>query len=129
MPLDGSSSQEPPSPFSARPGVGRSTIANRLLDQERLRTTEVRLCDSRGRHTTVRRELILPDTGARIDTPGMRELQLWAGHESVDAVFDDLAAVAENCRFRDCTHSGEPECTIAQALEVGLVDAARWASF
>jgi ribosome biogenesis GTPase / thiamine phosphate phosphatase len=111
-------------------GVGKSTIANRLLGEERFATSEVRMCDSRGRHTTARRELTpLPETGALIDTPGMRELQLWAGPESVDAVFGDIAAIGESCRFRDCTHSGEPGCAVAAALEQGEVDAARWASF
>jgi ribosome biogenesis GTPase len=71
----------------------------------------------------------MPHTGALIDTPGMRELQLWAGPESIDAVFDDIAAIAENCRFRDCTHSGEPGCAVAAALDRGQVDTGRWASF
>ena len=111
-------------------GVGKSTIANRLLEKERFRTYEVRIQDSRGRHTTVRRELTpLPHTGALIDTPGIRELQLWAGPESIDAVFDEIAAIAENCRFRDCSHSGEPGCAVAAALERGQVDTDRWASF
>jgi ribosome biogenesis GTPase / thiamine phosphate phosphatase len=111
-------------------GAGKSTIANRLLGEERFRTGDVRMHDSRGRHTTVRRELTpLPQTGALIDTPGLRELQLWAGTESVDAVFDDIAAMAANCRFRDCTHSGEPGCAVAAALEDGRVAADRLASF
>ncbi len=111
-------------------GVGKSTIANRLLGEERFRTAEVRMWDSRGRHTTVRRELTpLPHTGALIDTPGMRELQLWAAPESIDSVFDDITAIAEDCRFRDCTHSGEPGCAVAAALDRGQVDADRWASF
>ena len=111
-------------------GVGKSTIANRLLGEERFRTGDVRMRDSRGRHTTARRELTpLPQTGALIDTPGMRELQLWVRPESVDTVFDDIAAIAEGCRFRDCTHSGEPGCAVAAALDRGQVDAGRWASF
>jgi ribosome biogenesis GTPase / thiamine phosphate phosphatase len=111
-------------------GVGKSTIANRLLGEERFRTGDVRMQDSRGRHTTVRRELTpLPQTGALIDTPGMRELQLWVRPESVDAVFDDIAAIAEGCRFRDCTHSGEPGCAVAAALDRGQMNAGRWASF
>jgi ribosome biogenesis GTPase / thiamine phosphate phosphatase len=111
-------------------GVGKSTIANRLLGEDRFLTREVRLHDSRGRHTTVRRELTpLPQTGALIDTPGLRELQLWVGQECIDAVFDDITALAEDCRFRDCTHSGEPGCAVASALESGLVDPGRWAGF
>jgi len=111
-------------------GVGKSTIANRLLGEERFRIGDVRIEDSRGRHTTVRRELTpLPQTGALIDTPGMRELQLWVRPESVDTVFDDIAAIAEGCRFRDCTHAGEPGCAVAAALDRGQVNAGRWASF
>jgi ribosome biogenesis GTPase len=111
-------------------GAGKSTIANRLLGEERFRTGDVRMRDSRGRHTTVRRELTpLPHSGALIDTPGMRELQLWTGPEGVDAVFDDIAAIAAGCRFRNCTHSGEPGCAMAAALDRGQVDADRWASF
>ncbi len=111
-------------------GAGKSTIANRLLGEDRFRTAEVRAHDSRGRHTTVRRELTpLPQTGALIDTPGMRELQLWTGTESVDAVFDEITSIAAGCRFRDCTHSGEPGCAVAEALERGEVDTNRWASF
>ncbi len=111
-------------------GAGKSTIANGLLGEERFRSGEVRMSDSRGCHTTVRRELVpLPVTGAIIDTPGLRELQLWTGPESVDAVFDEIAALAGNCRFRDCTHSDEPGCAVLAAVDCGQVDAARWASF
>jgi ribosome biogenesis GTPase len=111
-------------------GVGKSSIANRLLGEERFRTREVRMRDSHGRHTTVRRELTpLPGSGALIDTPGLRELQLWLKSENVDAVFDEISAIAGNCKFRDCTHSGEPGCAVAAALEGGQVDAGRWASF
>jgi ribosome biogenesis GTPase len=111
-------------------GVGKSTIANRLLGEERFRTRDVRMWDSRGRHTTVRRELTpLPESGALIDTPGLRELQLWVSPESVDHVFDDIAAIAEGCRFRNCRHMGEPGCAVAVSLERGEMDAGRWASF
>ncbi len=111
-------------------GVGKSTIANRLLGEERFETAEVRSWDDRGRHTTVRRELTpLPGGGAIIDTPGLRELQLWVGAASVDTVFDDIAKVAEGCRFRDCAHSGEPGCAVAEALAMGRIDAVRWESF
>lgn len=99
-------------------GVGKSTIVNRLLNQERFLTREVPRWDSCERHATVRRELApLPCTGALIGTPGMRELQLWAGPESIDAVADNITAIAENPRFRDCTRSGEPSCAMAAALD------------
>jgi ribosome biogenesis GTPase len=111
-------------------GVGKSSLANALLGEARLATNGVRVSDSRGRHTTVRRELVaLPGGGALIDTPGMRELQLWAGAGSVDAVFGEITEIAEGCRFRDCTHSGEPGCAVAEAVERGAVEEGRWASF
>jgi ribosome biogenesis GTPase / thiamine phosphate phosphatase len=111
-------------------GVGKSTIVNRLLGGERLPTAEVRLSDSRGRHTTTHRELIpLAAGGALIDTPGMRELQLWAGEESVERAFADVAALAERCRYRDCSHAGEPDCAVAEALAAGALPIERWESY
>ncbi len=111
-------------------GVGKSTIANRLSGEERLRTAEVRESDSRGRHTTTHRELIpLPEGGALIDTPGMRELQLWARAETVDRAFDEIASAAESCRFRDCTHGDEPGCAVAAALQSGDLTRDRWESY
>jgi ribosome biogenesis GTPase / thiamine phosphate phosphatase len=111
-------------------GVGKSTIVNRLLGEERLATREVRESDSRGRHTTTRRELIpLALGGALIDTPGMRELQLWAGQESVETAFDEIARFAAECRYRDCSHSGEPGCAVAAAVEAGQVSPERWQSY
>ena len=111
-------------------GVGKSTIANGLIGEERLRTCEVRESDSRGRHTTTHRELIpLPGGGALIDTPGMRELQLWAGEDSIETAFDEIAALALECRYRDCSHSGEPGCAVRAALDAGDLDPARFESY
>lgn len=111
-------------------GAGKSTIANALLGERRLRTNAVRASDSRGRHTTTHRELILlPGGGALIDTPGMRELQLWAGAESVDEVFEEIAALAARCRFSDCSHSNEPDCAVAAALASGALAEDRWQSY
>ena len=110
-------------------GVGKSSIVNALAGEERLRTNPVREADSRGRHTTTHRELVpLPGCGALIDTPGMRELQLWASQESVVAVFDEIAGFAGQCRFRDCSHDRETGCAVRQAVEDGLLDPARLAS-
>ncbi|HKA01266.1 MAG TPA: ribosome small subunit-dependent GTPase A [Candidatus Solibacter sp.] len=106
-------------------GAGKSSIVNALLGCDRQRVSGVREHDSRGRHTTTYRELIeLPGGAALIDTPGMRELQLWVSQESVEAVFDEIAERAAACRFRDCTHSGEPGCAV-----VGAVAEDRLASF
>ena len=110
--------------------MGKSAIVNGLLGEERLRTNEVRESDSRGRHTTTFRELIpLPGGGAVIDTPGMRELQLWAGQESVDRTFDEIAEIASACRFRNCSHSGENGCAVAEAIAAGVVSDERWKSY
>ena len=111
-------------------GVGKSAIVNGLLGEDRLRTGEVRESDSRGRHTTTHRELIpLASGGALIDTPGMRELQLWAGQESVDQTFDEIAEIAAACRFRDCSHSGEIGCAVASAIADGVISDQRWQSY
>lgn len=111
-------------------GAGKSTIANALLGETRQATQPVRESDSRGRHTTTRRMLIeLPQGGALIDTPGLRELALWAGQDSVDEVFDGIAALARQCRFQDCAHEGEPGCAVALALKTGELEPVRWASY
>jgi len=111
-------------------GAGKSTIANALLGEPRQATLPVRESDSRGRHTTTRRMLIeLPGGGALIDTPGLRELALWAGQDSVDDAFADIAALARQCRFRDCAHAGEPGCAVSEALKTGELELARWASY
>lgn len=110
-------------------GAGKSTLVNRLLGEERLATGEVRAADGKGRHTTSRRELIaLPRGGVLIDTPGLRELQLWASDDALDGVFDDIAALAAGCHFRDCTHSGEPGCAVAEAVRAGALAPERLAS-
>jgi ribosome biogenesis GTPase len=111
-------------------GVGKSTIINRLLGEERLATREVSEMGARGRHTTTHRELIpLPDGGVLIDTPGLREVQLWADSDSLDRSFEDIAALAPNCRFRDCSHVNEPGCAVLAAVADGQLDEARYKSF
>ena len=111
-------------------GVGESAIVNFILGQDRQRTNPVRASDSRGRHTTTQRELIpLPAGGALIDTPGMRELQLWASQQSVDRSFDEIAEIASACRFRNCSHSGESGCAVAQSIEDGELSEERWISY
>lgn len=112
-------------------GVGKSTLINRLLGAERLRTSAISDAVGKGRHTTTHRELLLAPSGAIvIDTPGMRELQLWetdAG--ALDATFADVAQLTAACRFTDCAHRSEPGCAVQAALEAGTLDFDRWQSF
>ena len=94
-------------------GVGKSTILNRLLGDERQRTNAVRAGDSRGRHTTTSRELfVMPGGWLLMDLPGLREVQLWASPEQIQESFDYIAELAQACRFRDCKHAGEPGCAV-----------------
>ena len=111
-------------------GVGKSTIINRLLGDDRQRTRAVRGRDGRGRHTTTQRELILmPDGGLLIDTPGMRELQLWDSTESIDGAFEDIDTLTAECRFRDCSHDREPGCAVRAAVDDGRLVAARFDNY
>jgi ribosome biogenesis GTPase len=106
-------------------GVGKSTLINRLLGVEALRVSGIR-SDGRGRHTTTARHLVeLPGGALLIDTPGMRELTPWADEAAVESAFDDIATLAESCRFGDCAHAGEPGCAVAAAVETGHLDADR----
>jgi ribosome biogenesis GTPase len=102
-------------------GVGKSTLVNRWLGEEVMATEETRLDDDEGRHTTTHRQLlVLPGGGMVIDTPGLRELQLWdVGSAGLDATFADVEVFAADCRFGDCTHTHEPECAVLAAVETG----------
>jgi ribosome biogenesis GTPase len=107
-------------------GVGKSTLVNVLLGEERQRT-QVLTSENRGRHTTTHRELFqLPGGGLLIDTPGMRELQLWESPRGLDAAFPDIAQLAEGCRYRDCAHLQDEGCAVVAALEAGEIDRARY---
>jgi ribosome biogenesis GTPase len=111
-------------------GVGKSSIINRLVGRELLRTREVSEHDSRGRHTTRHRQMVLLPGGAMvIDTPGMREIQLWQVSGGVSETFEDIGALAASCRFRDCRHRGEPGCAVRAAVERGELPADRLASY
>ncbi len=111
-------------------GVGKSTLINRLLGYERQKVAEVREHDERGQHTTRHRELIPMPGGALIlDTPGMRELQLWDVDEGVETAFDDIEELAAQCYFSDCRHQTEPRCAVREALEAGALDAARFENY
>jgi ribosome biogenesis GTPase / thiamine phosphate phosphatase len=111
-------------------GAGKSTLINRLLGEEVLATAGVRESDSRGRHTTTRRELIaLPQGWIVADLPGLRAVGLWSTGEAVSAVFGEVAEAARTCRYRDCTHTVEPGCALREAVESGELGAARLAGF
>jgi ribosome biogenesis GTPase len=111
-------------------GVGKSTLINRLCGEEKQRVKEVRQGDDRGRHTTTHRELILlPGGGLIIDTPGMRELQMWAADEGFRDAFDDIEALAAACRFNDCQHAKEPGCAVKAALADGILSRERYANY
>jgi ribosome biogenesis GTPase len=111
-------------------GVGKSTLANRLLGAERLAVSHVRAGDAKGRHTTTHRELVvLPSGGCLFDTPGVCELGLWLGTDAVDTAFPEIEKVSAGCRFRDCRHESEPGCAVNEAVAAGSIDPKRLASY
>jgi ribosome biogenesis GTPase len=111
-------------------GVGKSTIVNALLGERQQAVFPVRESDSRGRHTTTRREMFRLEQGwTLIDMPGMRELEPWSSTESVSSAFSEIEALAAGCQFRDCRHRDEPGCKVAAAVRAGTLDADRLASF
>lgn len=111
-------------------GVGKSTLANYFLGVQEQATQAVRDDDSRGRHTTTGRHLLpLPSGALLIDTPGMRELQLWTTSEGLEATFADIEALAADCRFRDCQHQGEPGCAVEAAMGAGDLERDRLHSY
>lgn len=111
-------------------GVGKSTIINRLVGRDVQKTRDIRVSDSKGRHTTSHRELVfLPNGGFIIDTPGMRELQLWDVGEAVRETFDEIEALAADCRFTDCQHRNEPRCAVKTAVAEGRLPPARLQSY
>lgn len=116
--------------FLGSSGVGKSTIINSLLGYDRQRTEEVRESDRRGHHITTYRELIvLLDGGILIDTPGMREIEIWGEQNGLSKAFDDIEDLASRCRFNDCSHENEPGCAIKEALDNGELDTGRYQNY
>lgn len=111
-------------------GTGKSTFLNRMLGEAVQRTGEIRQDDGRGRHTTTFRQMhLLPGGGLVIDTPGLRELKLWASETGITGTFAEIEAFASHCRFGNCQHDGEPGCAVQAALDAGEIDLARFQSY
>lgn len=111
-------------------GVGKSTLVNTLAGEDLLKTQSIREDDSRGRHTTTHRQLILlPKGGLILDTPGMRTLSLWDTDVGMEVMFGDVEELTALCRFHDCKHQNEPECAVREALDTGKLEIKRWESW
>lgn len=111
-------------------GVGKSTLINELIGEERQSVNEVRLGDSKGKHTTTKRELImLPGGGLIIDTPGMREFQLWSDDVSLNSAFPEIDSLSEDCKYKDCSHIHEAGCAVLDAVNRGIIKAKRYANY
>jgi ribosome biogenesis GTPase len=116
--------------FLGTSGVGKSTLVNRLLGCDAQSTKSIRESDSKGRHTTSRRELFLLPSGAMvIDTPGLREIQLWTESDALDQSFEDILKIQKLCEYRNCSHHGEPGCAVKEALDSGFLEQGRFLNY
>ena len=116
--------------FLGSSGVGKSTLVNTLMGEEIMKTSEIRENDSRGRHTTTNRQLLMLPTGAMvIDTPGMRELGMWNCDDGIDKTFQDVEKFFGMCKFSDCTHKSEPGCKVLEAIENGELSKERYNAY
>lgn len=113
-----------------RSGVGKSSLVNMLVGEAVLDVGAVRAGDGKGRHTTVSREIVaVPGAGRIVDMPGVRGLGLWDAEAGIEAAFPDVESLAEECRFRDCTHQGEPGCAVCAAVAAGALPRTRYDSY
>jgi ribosome biogenesis GTPase / thiamine phosphate phosphatase len=111
-------------------GVGKSTLINELLGENLMDTKDTSVFMDKGRHTTTHRQLIvLPEGGVVIDTPGMRELQLWDGNEGISDVFEDIESLSQECFFIDCKHKNEPKCAVKKAMDEGILTQGRFENY
>lgn len=116
--------------FLGSSGVGKSTLTNYLCGVDVMKTGEIREDDSKGHHTTTRRQMLILDNGSKIiDTPGMRELGITESDQGLDTGFSDIAELMLNCKYSDCTHTSEPGCAVKEALDEGRLDISRWKSY
>jgi ribosome small subunit-dependent GTPase A len=111
-------------------GAGKSSLINNLAKENIMKVGSLRSDMDKGRHTTTHKQMIiLPGGGLIIDTPGIRELQLWDAAEGIEKTFEDIEAIAADCKFADCTHSGEPGCAVRKAIEDGILDESRFENY
>lgn len=116
--------------FTGHSGVGKSSLINSLLGRAELKTGALRESDLRGRHTTSHKELFFLESGAMvIDTPGMRELQLWGSSQGLDGTYSEIQEAAKRCRFNDCTHQNEPGCAVRELLIDGSLEMERYENY
>src|SRR5690606_14290294 len=116
--------------FVGSSGVGKTTIINTLCGNENLKTNEISIAVKKGKHTTTRREMIIiPSGGIIIDTPGMRELQLWNSNNGLSSSFSEIELLAFKCKFRNCSHRKETGCAVIEALEKGIISEAQLNSY